>query len=230
VRAYAAEGAHVAIADVEKIKADELAAKIGGKTIAIELDVRDAKTIEALVARTVAKLGRVDILVNNAGIFNMAPLSEITEQDFDRQFAVNVRGLLFVSKTVAAQMIRQGRGGKIINISSQAGRRGEARVAVYCATKAAVISLTQSLGLELIQFGINVNAIASTRRCGTGSIRSSPNMKTGPSAKRSALLERRCRPDVWADLTIMAVPLYFWPPASRTMSSRRRSMSMGETG
>jgi NAD(P)-dependent dehydrogenase (short-subunit alcohol dehydrogenase family) len=160
VRAYTAEGAHVAIADVEKAKADELAAEIGGKTIAIELDVRDGKSIEALVARTIAKLGGVDILVNNAGIFNMGPLSEIAEADFDDQFAVNVRGLLFVTKAVAAQMIRQGRGGKIINMSSQAGRRGEARVAIYCATKAAVISLTQSLGLELIQYGINVNAIA----------------------------------------------------------------------
>ncbi len=159
-RAYAAEGAHVAIADVEIDRARALAADLGGKAMAVALDVRDMKSIEAAVGEVVARLGGVDILVNNAGIFNMAPLSEITESDFDRQFGVNVRGLVFVTKAVAAQMERQGRGGKIINLSSQAGRRGEPNIAVYCATKAAVISMTQSLGLELIKKGIYVNAIA----------------------------------------------------------------------
>ena len=160
VRAYAAEGAHVAIADVEIDKARALAAELGGEAMAVALDVRDLNSIDAAVSAVVAKLGGVDILVNNAGIFNMAPLSEITEADFDRQFGVNVRGLLFVTKAVAAQMERQGRGGKIVNLSSQAGRRGEPNIAVYCASKAAVISLTQSLGLELIKKGIYVNAIA----------------------------------------------------------------------
>jgi NAD(P)-dependent dehydrogenase (short-subunit alcohol dehydrogenase family) len=160
VRAYADEGAHVAVADVEIEQARALAAELGGKAMAIRLDVRDAGSIEAAVADVVGKLGGVDILVNNAGVFNMAPLSEITEADFDRQFGINVRGLLFMTKAVAAQMERQGRGGKIINLSSQAGRRGEAHVAVYCASKAAVISLTQSLGLELIKKRINVNGIA----------------------------------------------------------------------
>ncbi len=160
VRAYAAEGAHVAIADVEIELARKLAAELGGKAIAVRLDVRDAGSIDAAVAETVAKLGGIDILVNNAGIFNMGPLDEITEADFDRQFGINVRGLVFVTKGVAAQMRKQGGGGKIINLSSQAGRRGEAFVAVYCASKAAVISLTQSFGLELIKHGIHVNAIA----------------------------------------------------------------------
>jgi NAD(P)-dependent dehydrogenase (short-subunit alcohol dehydrogenase family) len=160
VRAYAAEGAHVAVADVEIELARKLAGDLGGKAMAVRVDVRDAGSIEAGVAEVVAELGGIDILVNNAGIFNMGPLSEITEADFDRQFGINVRGLLFVTKAVAAQMQRQGRGGKIINMSSQAGRRGEAYVAVYCASKAAVISLTQSLGLELIKKGIRVNAIA----------------------------------------------------------------------
>ena len=160
VRAYAAEGAHAVIADVEIAKAEALAAELGGRALAVRLDVRDAASIAALVATTVGKLGGIDILVNNAGIFNMGPLAEISEEDFDRQFGVNVRGLVFVTKAVAARMMSQGRGGKIINMSSQAGRRGEANVAVYCASKAAVISLTQSMGLELIKHRINVNAIA----------------------------------------------------------------------
>jgi len=160
VRAYAAEGAHIVIADVETAKAEALAAELGGKSLALPLDVRDKKSIDSMVGAVVAKLGGVDILVNNAGIFNMGPLSEITEEDFDRQFGVNVRGLVFVSKAVAERMVAQGRGGKIINMSSQAGRRGEANVLVYCASKAAVISITQSMGLELIKCRINVNGIA----------------------------------------------------------------------
>jgi NAD(P)-dependent dehydrogenase (short-subunit alcohol dehydrogenase family) len=160
VRAYAAEGAHVVIADVETAKADALATELGGKALAVWLDVSDRASIDSMVETVVSKLGGVDILVNNAGIFNMGPLSEITEEDFDRQFGVNVRGLVFVTKAISARMIEQGRGGKIINMSSQAGRRGEAYVLVYCASKAAVISITQSMGLELIKHRINVNGVA----------------------------------------------------------------------
>jgi D-sorbitol dehydrogenase (acceptor) len=90
----------------------------------------------------------------------MAPVLEITEASFDKQFAINVRGLLFTLQAVAAQMVKQGQGGKIVNFASQAGRRGEPLVTVYCATKAAVISITQSTGLALIKHKINVNAIA----------------------------------------------------------------------
>jgi acetoin reductase-like protein len=160
VRAYAKEGAKVVIADVETAKAEELAKDIGAAAIAVKLDVRDKAQIAAAVAKTVETFGGVDILVNNAGVFNMSLLSEVTEADFDRQFGINVRGLLFMTQAVAGQMEKQGRGGKIVNLSSQAGRRGEAYIAIYCASKAAVISLTQSMGLELIKKGINVNAIA----------------------------------------------------------------------
>jgi len=159
-RAYVEEGAKVVIADVEIAKGEELAESIGGAAIAVRLDVRDKDQIAAAVAKAVETFGGVDILVNNAGVFNMGPIAEATEADFDRQFGINVRGLLFMTQAVAAQMEKQGRGGKIVNLSSQAGRRGEAFVAIYCASKAAVISLTQSMGLELIKKGINVNAIA----------------------------------------------------------------------
>ena len=160
VRAYVAEGAKVVIADVEMDAANALAADIGEHAMAVRIDVRNSADIAAAVAAAVAKFGGVDILVNNAGVFSMGPLSEVTEADFDRQFGINIRGLVFMTKAVAAQMEIQGRGGKIINLSSQAGRRGEAFVSVYCASKAAVISITQSLGLELIKKGIHVNAIA----------------------------------------------------------------------
>ena len=159
-RAYVAEGATVAIADVAIGAADALARELGDRAMAVHLDVRDHASISAMIDAVVGRFGGVDVLVNNAAVFDMGPLLSITEEDFDRQFAVNVKGMLFTLQAVARQMLAQQRGGKIINMASQAGRRGEALVAVYCASKAAVISLTQSAGLALIEHGINVNAIA----------------------------------------------------------------------
>jgi len=159
-RRYAREGARVVVADVLEAEAAATADAIGGGAFAVSLDVTKRASIDALVATVVAEAGRIDALVNNAAIFDMAPLLEITEASYDKQFAVNVKGLLFTLQAVAAQMVKQGHGGKIVNFSSQAGRRGEALVAVYCATKAAVISLTQSAGLALIKHKINVNGIA----------------------------------------------------------------------
>ncbi len=157
---YAKEGARVVIADILERDAAATAAAIGHGALAIGLDVTRRTSVDAMVEAVVARAGRIDILVNNAAAFDMAPFLEITEESYDRQFAINVKGLLFTLQAVAARMVRQGDGGKIVNFSSQAGRRGEALVAVYCASKAAVISLTQSAGLALIKHRINVNAIA----------------------------------------------------------------------
>jgi NAD(P)-dependent dehydrogenase (short-subunit alcohol dehydrogenase family) len=158
--AYVREGARVAIADIDIDRARAAAEGLGDGAIAVPFDVTDQASIDAGVAETVDRLGRIDILVNNAAIFTAAPLVEITRTDYQRVFDINVGGVLFTMQAVARHMIARGGGGKIINMASQAGRRGEALVAVYCATKAAVISLTQSAGLNLIEHGINVNAIA----------------------------------------------------------------------
>ncbi|EPX75409.1 L-iditol 2-dehydrogenase [Salipiger mucosus] len=159
-RAYAAEGASVALADIDITRARETAAEIGPAAIAVEMDVTRQESIDAAVSETVERLGRIDILVNNAAIFTAAPLVEITRADYDRVFGINVAGCLFTMQAVARHMIARGGGGRIINMASQAGRRGEPLVAVYCASKAAVISLTQSAALNLIEHGIKVNAIA----------------------------------------------------------------------
>ncbi len=163
-RRYAEEGASVVIADLDEAAARGVAAGIGPSALALRLDVTRQDSIDAAMAATVARFGRLDILVNNAGIFDLAPIVDITRASYARVFAVNVEGLLFTLQAAARQMIAQnesGRGGgRIINFASQAGRRGEALVGVYCASKAAVISLTQSAGLDLIRHGINVNAIA----------------------------------------------------------------------
>lgn len=160
VAAYVAEGATVAIADLGKEDGEKLAASLGAKAYFVPLDVSRQDSIAAMVETVVAKAGGIDILVNNAAVFDLAPIVEVTEKSWDFLFDVNVKGLFFTLQSVARQMIAQGRGGKIINMASQAGRRGEALVSVYCATKAAVISLTQSAGLDLIKHRINVNGIA----------------------------------------------------------------------
>ncbi|MDT3722245.1 L-iditol 2-dehydrogenase [Pseudomonas oryzihabitans] len=159
-KAYLEQGATVAIADINIDKARETAAELGDRAYAVALDVTDQVAIDAAMAQVVATTGKLDILVNNAALFDLAPIVEITRESYDRLFAINVAGTLFTLQAAARQMIAQGHGGKIINMASQAGRRGEALVAVYCATKAAVISLTQSAGLNLIEHRINVNAIA----------------------------------------------------------------------
>jgi len=158
--AYVREGARVAIGDIDIDRARASAAEIGPGAIAVAMDVTRQESIDAAVAGTVAELGQIDILINNAAIFTAAPIVEIERSDYRRAFDINVSGTLFSMQAVARHMIERGIRGRIINMASQAGRRGEPLVAVYCATKAAVISLTQSAGLNLIRHGINVNAIA----------------------------------------------------------------------
>ncbi len=158
--AYVREGARVAVADIDVGRARQSASDIGDGAIAVEIDVTRQDSIDRAVAETVDVFGRIDILVNNAAVFTAAPIVDITREDYERIFDINVAGTLFTMQAVARHMIARGGGGKIINMASQAGRRGEALVAVYCASKAAVISLTQSAGLNLIKHGINVNAIA----------------------------------------------------------------------
>lgn len=155
---YIAEGARVAIADIDMAAAQKAAAELGA--VAVQMDVSDQNSIDTAIAQTIEHLGHIDILINNAAIFTAAPITEISRTDYTRAFDINVAGTLFTLQAVAKHMIDRGQGGRIINMASQAGRRGEPLVAVYCATKAAIISLTQSAGLNLIPHGINVNAIA----------------------------------------------------------------------
>lgn len=158
--AFAREGARVAIADINLAGARKTADEIGPEAMAVELDATSQSSIDDCIASVEKEFGGIDILINNAALFDLAPIVEITRESYDRLFSINVGGTLFMMQAAAKSMIAGGKGGRIINMASQAGRRGEPLVAVYCATKAAVISLTQSAGLNLIRHGINVNAIA----------------------------------------------------------------------
>lgn len=166
-RRYLSEGARVVIADVDERSIDDAVAELqregddqGKSIMGTRLDVCDRDSVERMIEAVGRRFGAIDILVNNAAVFDMAPLLDVSEAMYDKQFQVNVKGTFFTLQAVARSMIERGQGGKIINMASQAGRRGEALASVYCATKAAVISLTQSSGLALIQHGINVNGIS----------------------------------------------------------------------
>lgn len=157
---YAAEGLNVIVADRIAEEAEAAADAIGSRATACPLDVTEEASVSRMIAFVHERFGGIDVLVNNAGVFDMLPLLDVTRESYHRVFSVNVEGLLFTLQAVARHMVERGRGGKIINLASQAGRRGEPLVSVYCASKAAVISLTQSAGLALAKHRINVNAIA----------------------------------------------------------------------
>jgi len=155
------EGAKVVVVDLKD--ETELAQRFpdsAGRVLALKADVTKREDLERIVSSTVEKFGGIDILFNNAALFDMRPILDESWDIFDRLFSVNVKGMFFLMQLVAQRMVEQGRGGKIVNMSSQAGRRGEALVSHYCATKAAVISYTQSAALGLAKHGINVNSIA----------------------------------------------------------------------
>lgn len=126
----------------------------------LSADITQLPQIDALIAAAEARFGALHLLFNNAAIFDMAPFLLSDEAMFDRLFAVNVKGMFFVLQKVLARMVAQGTHGAVINMSSQAGRRGEALVSHYCATKAAVISYTQSAALAMAPHHIRVNAIS----------------------------------------------------------------------
>ena len=123
-------------------------------------DITKVERLPALVDEAAQRFGSVDVLFNNAAIFDMAPLLESGEPMYQRLFDVNVKGMFFTMQVVLARLVAAGRTGSVINMASQAGRRGEALVSHYCASKAAVISYTQSAALAMAPHGIRVNAIA----------------------------------------------------------------------
>jgi L-iditol 2-dehydrogenase len=159
-REFVNEGARVVIADINLEAAEAAAKSIGPAASAKRLDVTKVDDIVKIVGEIDAEFGGIDILVNNAAIFDLDAIQDITEASYEKVMNVNLKGPLFVMREVSKVMIARGRGGKIINMASQAGRRGEALVTLYCASKAAIISATQSAALALVKHGINVNAIA----------------------------------------------------------------------
>jgi meso-butanediol dehydrogenase/(S,S)-butanediol dehydrogenase/diacetyl reductase len=157
----AAEGARVAVVALHEESAVAAATELGeagGQTLAIGADITDERDVRRAVAQTVEAFGRLDVMVNNAGVIALDPLVDTDLETWERVFAVNVRGVFLGCREAARCLVRQGEGGRIVNCSSGAGRRGGPLAAAYCASKFAVIGLTQSLAVELAPHDITVNA------------------------------------------------------------------------
>jgi len=176
-RRLAAEGCRVVITDIGRARGpempvtavgtDEEMSKVagsiradGGECSAMALDVLEEDQVRAVVAATVERYGSLDILVNNAGIgYLMKPILEMTLAEWDAVLGVNLRGAFIATKYAAEQMVRQGRGGRIVNIASQAAKSGFPFASAYCSSKHGLVGLTRVTAIELGRHGITCNAI-----------------------------------------------------------------------
>ena len=159
---FAKDQADVVVNDVEMKSVEKVSKELesfGARALGICADVSLKSSVEGMVSRIIKEWNRIDILVNCAGIARISPLLETTEEEFDRLYQVNLKGPFLCTQIVGKEMIKQG-GGRIINVSSLAGRRPAEFLSAYGATKFGVIGLTQSTALELARYGITCNAVA----------------------------------------------------------------------
>ncbi|MEO0499305.1 MAG: SDR family oxidoreductase [Pseudomonadota bacterium] len=157
-RRFAAEGANVVLNSRTRAALDRVADDLDtDRTLIVEGDVSDAKLCERMIAETVERFGALDCLVNNAGVATFGPIEDASDDDIDRVLAINVKGVLYLSRAAVPHLER--RGGSIVNISSVSGIRGDWELSIYNASKGAVSNLTRSLALELGHRGVRVNAV-----------------------------------------------------------------------
>jgi 3-oxoacyl-[acyl-carrier protein] reductase len=160
---FADEGAKVIIADINHSAGEKAANEIigsGGIAISITTDVSDENQVKTLVEKAFSQYGQIDVLVNNAGISVHGYLVELDRDDWDRQIEVQLTGPFLTTKHVGRQMISQGKGGRIVNISSVASVMGRIKTGPHCASKGGLTMLTKVAAMELAEHGINVNAVA----------------------------------------------------------------------
>jgi NAD(P)-dependent dehydrogenase (short-subunit alcohol dehydrogenase family) len=159
---FAVEGARVVVADIDEPGGRDTARHItsaGGRAIAVRTDVRRRDDVEAMVRAAVAEFDHVDLLVNGAGIETLAPFLDLPDEEWNRVLSVNLTGSFVCGQTAAREMVRAGRGGKILNIASINAAVALPNQAHYVASKGGLLMLTKAMALELAPYGINVNAI-----------------------------------------------------------------------
>jgi len=161
--AAAAEGAKIAVGDLDAQHAEATAAAIrqrGGEAVAMQLDVADPKSVEGFVAGAEKAFGRLDVLVNSAGIREIMPVLELSFEEWNRVIAVNLSGTFLASQAFGRRLVAAGRPGRIVNLASTLGLMAAPQRAAYVASKHAVVGLTKQMAMELGDKGIRVNAVA----------------------------------------------------------------------
>jgi len=229
--AFAQNGATVVVADLDKSAAEAATAEIeatargGGRVVAVGCDVADAESVHAAFAYSEEQCGVVDVLVNNAGIYYLRPFLTISAEDWDRIFAVNVRGLAFCMQEMIRRLQKAKRGGSIINISSVNSRRALIFDNIhYSASKAAVNGITTSAALEFAEHGIRINAIlpGSIVTEGTGKLRSE-SVRRGPIVHPERIpLGHRGEPS-----DIAGAAMYLASPAARYVTGQLLAVDGG---
>jgi 3-oxoacyl-[acyl-carrier protein] reductase len=161
---FAQGGERVVLLDYDRDKLErtnaEIAEATGAETLALHADVRDAASIDAAIAQAVSKHGGIDVAVNNAAVYPNTPVVDMSEDEWDRVIDTNLKGAFLFGRAAARQMIQQGRGGKLVLIASGAYRSARRGAAHYCASKAGLVLLAQTLALELAEHRINVNVVS----------------------------------------------------------------------
>jgi len=229
--ALAAEGAQVAVLDIDGAAARAVAAEVNGlgaKGLALEADLTRRAEVERAVAETVAQFGQLDVLVNNAGWDRMAPFLDSDEADWERIIGLNFKAVLSTCKAALPAMVARGAGGRVINIASDAGRVGSSGEAVYAGSKGAVIAFSKTLARELAKTGITVNVVCPgltdtplLQGIREDSVR---NAKVIEAVTRAIPLGRVGRPD-----DVAAAVVYFASPAAAYVTGQTLSVSGGLT-
>jgi D-sorbitol dehydrogenase (acceptor) len=159
-RVFSQEGASVTVADLRLDLAEQTVSILEGAAMPLQVDVTSSDDLARMVSETVERFGRLDVLVNNAGIVGMGAALELDPQAWDRILEVDLKALFFACQAAARQMVRQGTGGKIVNIASNSAKMGFPDQAHYVAAKGGVMSLTRALAMEWLKHGIHVNAVS----------------------------------------------------------------------
>ena len=165
-KTLAAEGAMVALVDVDKGRGDKVSAEItqaGGEAAAFVADMAAETDIANAVAAVVERWGRIDILINNAAISDNKSILDITKEQWDAVIAVTLTGPFLMSQRAARQMVAQGSGGKIVNVGSTSGFFGRSRAIAYAAAKGGVVNLTRAMAVQLAPYGIRVNGVVPNK-------------------------------------------------------------------
>lgn len=220
-------GADVVVSSRNQADCDEVAAEIkstGKRALGVQCDVIVKEELDELVKKTVEEFGRVDIMVNNAGMGITKKVIEMSEDEWDTVLDTNLKGVFFGAAAAAKEMIKQGDGGRIINISSAGGLVGTKNIAAYCASKAGVVSLSKTMAMEWGRYGITANTVCP------GYVPTSINKKPLEIPKvRDQILSKTALKRLGTIEEIAAVVTFLASDASSIMTGAIVAADMGTT-